>query len=402
MPVRILSVSEVNGYTKSLLDEDNLLSDVYVSGEISNLKRHTSGHMYFSLKDAKGQLSAAMFKWQCQYLRFAPANGMKVVAHGKITLYEAGGQYQMVVSSLQPDGIGALYAAYEKLKAQLEDEGLFDSSRKRTLPQFPARVGVVTSKTGAAVQDIFNVITRRWPVCEIVLAPVQVQGEAAPAQIADALRAMNRTKACDVMIVGRGGGSIEDLWAFNDEEVVRTVADSHIPVISAVGHETDFTLCDFAADMRAPTPSAAAELAVPDIFAVRAYIGEAAQRMNAGIRMQTGQLEKKLTAISSKPCFVSPRYLYEAKAQRLDMAVNRLDSVMSTAVLFARERLGSVCASLAALSPLAVLGRGYAVVTRENAVISSAGSLKAGDRIKIKFSDGSAAAEVLKEQDNSQ
>ncbi|MBE6759975.1 MAG: exodeoxyribonuclease VII large subunit, partial [Ruminococcaceae bacterium] len=236
MSVKILTVSEVNGYTKSLLDEDILLSDIFVSGEISNLKRHTSGHMYFTLKDAKGQLSAAMFKWQCQYLRFAPANGMRVVAHGKVTLYEAGGQYQMVVSALQPDGIGALYAAYEQLKEKLEAEGLFAPERKRALPPMPMRVGVVTSRTGAAVQDIINIITRRWPLCEIILAPVMVQGEAAPGQIADAVRRMNARSACDVMIVGRGGGSIEDLWAFNDEQVARTVADSAIPVISAVGH----------------------------------------------------------------------------------------------------------------------------------------------------------------------
>jgi len=402
MPVRILSVSEVNGYAKSLLDEDILLSDVFVSGEISNLKRHTSGHMYFSLKDEKGQISAAMFKWQCQYLRFAPANGMRVVAHGKVTIYEAGGQYQLVVSALQSDGIGALYAAYEKLKAKLEDEGLFDSSRKKTLPQFPAKVGVITSRTGAAVQDIFNVISRRWPVCEIILAPVLVQGDGSPAQITAAIKEMNHTNACDVMIVGRGGGSIEDLWAFNDEEVVRAVADSRIPVISAVGHETDFTLCDFAADMRAPTPSAAAELAVPDIIAVTSFVGDARQRMNLAAKNLIGQLENRLATVGSKRCFASPNYLYEAKTQRLDMAVSRLESGMNLSVVSARERLGSVCASLAALNPLAVLGRGYAVVSKKNKVISSAKSLAAGEKINIRFSDGIAAAEVLKEQDDTQ
>ncbi len=400
--MRILSVSEINGYAKSLLDEDMLLSDVFVSGEISNLKRHTSGHMYFSLKDEKGQISAAMFKWQCQYLRFAPANGMRVVAHGKVTLYEAGGQYQLVVSSLQPDGIGALYAAYEKLKAQLEDEGLFDSSRKKPLPQFPARVGVITSRTGAAVQDIFNVITRRWPVCEIVLAPVLVQGDGAPAEITAAIKDMNRTKDCDVMIVGRGGGSIEDLWAFNDEEVVRAVAGSGIPVISAVGHETDFTLCDFAADMRAPTPSAAAELAVPDILSVKTFVGDVRQRMSIAVKMSAANLESRLNSAASRRCFASPDYLYEAKAQRLDLAVSRLENGMNLSAASARERLGSVCASLAALNPLSVLGRGYAVITKENKVISSAKSLAAGERINIRFSDGIAAAEVLKEQDDTQ
>jgi len=400
--VNILSVSQVNGYAKSLLDEDILLSDVYVSGEISNLKRHSSGHMYFSLKDAGGQLSAAMFKWQCQYLRFAPANGMNVVAHGKITLYEAGGQYQMVVSSLQPDGVGALYAAYEKLKAKLEAEGLFDESRKRPLPTMPSRVGVVTSKTGAAVRDIFNVITRRWPACEIILAPVMVQGDAAPAQIAHAVREMNRLEACDVMIVGRGGGSIEDLWAFNDEDVVRAVAESVIPVISAVGHETDFTLCDFAADMRAPTPSAAAELAVPDILAVNNLVEECSRRMDAVMRMSIVHLRSRLESVSSARCFVSPQFIYEPKAQRLDFAVSRLESGINSAFSSAHERLGSVCASLAALNPLAVLGRGYSLVTKDDTVVTEARNLCAGDIIKIRFSDGTAAAEVLKEQDDTQ
>ncbi|MBQ4313702.1 MAG: exodeoxyribonuclease VII large subunit, partial [Clostridia bacterium] len=211
--MNILTVSQVNGYVKSILEEDGVLSDVTVAGEISNLKRHTSGHMYFSLKDEKGAIAAAMFKWQCQYLRFAPASGMKVLARGKITLYEPSGQYQMVVSSLQPDGVGELYAAYERLKAQLEREGLFDDARKKPLPKFPQRVGVVTSKTGAAVQDIINILTRRYPLAQIVLCPVAVQGADAPMQIAQAIRRLNREKACDVMIVGRGGGSIEDLWA---------------------------------------------------------------------------------------------------------------------------------------------------------------------------------------------
>ncbi len=398
--MKILTVSEVNGYTKSLLDEDMLLSDIFVSGEISNLKRHTSGHMYFTLKDAKGQLSAAMFKWQCQYLRFAPANGMRVVAHGKVTLYEAGGQYQMVVSALQPDGIGALYAAYEQLKEKLEAEGLFAPERKRALPLMPVRVGVVTSRTGAAVQDILNIITRRWPVCEIVLAPVMVQGEAAPAQIVDAVRRMNAQNACDVMIVGRGGGSIEDLWAFNDEMVARAVADSAVPVISAVGHETDFTLCDFAADMRAPTPSAAAELAVPDIREVRGLIEDTIGRMSVLMDMRLQRLRDRLNNASSRRCFSSPAYLCEAKSQRLDIAVSRLSAAMNTLTASSRERLAEVCGRLTALNPLAVLARGYSVITREGQIVSSRNQLTRGDRIKIQLSDGSAAAEVINEDDN--
>jgi len=400
--VKILTVSEVNGYTKTLLDEDMLLSDIYVAGEISNLKRHTSGHMYFTLKDASGQLSAAMFKWQCRYLHFAPTNGMRVVAHGKITLYEAGGQYQMVVSSLQPDGIGALYAAYEQLKEKLEAEGLFETGRKRPLPEMPMRVGAVTSKTGAAFQDILNIITRRWPVCTVVLAPVMVQGDAAPAQIADAVRRMNAQNACDVMIVGRGGGSIEDLWAFNDEEVVRTVAASAIPVISAVGHETDFTLCDFAADMRAPTPSAAAELAVPDLYSVRSFIGDASSRMSVVMDLRITRLRERLVTAASRRCFSSPQFLCEAKAQRLDMAQARIAGAMNTVAREARERLASVCGRLTALNPLAVLARGYSVVTSGGAIVSSTAQLSPGDRISIQLSDGTAAAEVINEQDDIQ
>ncbi len=400
--MKIFSVSEINGYTKSLLDDDMLLSDVFVSGEISNLKRHSSGHTYFSLKDAKGQISAAMFKWQAQYLRFAPANGMKVIAHGKISLYEAGGQYQMIVSSLQPDGIGALYAAYEKLKARLEEEGLFDAERKRALPRFPARVGVVTSKTGAAVRDIINVISRRWPACEIIIAPVQVQGEDAPPQIVRAVQQLNACSACDVMIVGRGGGSIEDLWAFNDESVVRAVADSQIPVISAVGHETDFTLCDFAADMRAPTPSAAAELAVPDCAAVGDYINDTCRQMNMMMNIRLAALHSRLENARSRPCFASADALCQAKAQRLDFALSRMENGMERIVSAAGERLGNVCASLSALNPLAVLARGYSVVSGDSGIVSSVKNIRAGERIRIQFADGCAAAEVIKEQDDIQ
>lgn len=397
--MKILSVSEVNGYAKAVLDEDPVLSDVYVSGEISNLKRHSSGHMYFSLKDAGGQLSAAMFKWQCQYLRFAPANGMRVVAHGRISIYEAGGQYQMVVSSLQPDGIGALYAAYEQLKAKLESEGLFAPERKKPIPAMPRRVGVVTSKTGAAVRDIINIITRRWPMSEIVLAPVTVQGDAAPFQIARAIRRMNGQQACDVMIVGRGGGSIEDLWAFNDEDVVRAVADSDIPVISAVGHETDFTLCDFVADLRAPTPSAAAELAVPEQAAVSEFIADTHRRMSEIMAVRIQRMSDRLDNAASRRCFASPAYLYETKSQRLDMAIARLDSGISALTGAGRERLSRVCAALTALNPLAVLGRGYSVITNGGKVVSSRTQLAAGDKISIQLSDGFAAAEVITEQD---
>ncbi|MBQ9993878.1 MAG: exodeoxyribonuclease VII large subunit [Clostridia bacterium] len=393
--MNILTVSQVNGYVKSILEEDGVLSDVTVAGEISNLKRHTSGHMYFSLKDEKGAIAAAMFKWQCQYLRFAPASGMKVLARGKITLYEPSGQYQMVVSSLQPDGVGELYAAYERLKAQLEREGLFDDARKKPLPKFPQRVGVVTSKTGAAVQDIINILTRRYPLAQIVLCPVAVQGADAPMQIAQAIRRLNREKACDVMIVGRGGGSIEDLWSFNDEGVARAIAASEIPVISAVGHETDFTICDFAADLRAPTPSAAAELAVPDIGELSRYISDVKNRMTSRLLMTVERYDAALGKVYSHPCFTNPLYTVETMSQQLDRTMMRISASCEAKLSECRERLASVAAAMSALDPMRVLARGYCAARLDGEVISSSAALSEGDELQLEFSDGKVSCRVM-------
>ena len=269
----VLSVSQLNFYLKSLIENDPRLGMVIVSGEISNLTDHySSGHIYLSLKDSRSVLRAVMFAGNARRLRFRPQNGMKVLCRGRVAVYEPSGQYQLYIEDMQPDGVGALALAYEQLKKKLEAEGLFDASRKKRLPRFPKTVGVITSPTGAAVQDIRNILYRRFPAVNMMLAPVLVQGEGAPAQLINALRQLDAQGQCDVLIIGRGGGSVEDLWAFNDEALARTIAACRTPVISAVGHETDFTICDFVADLRAPTPSAAAELAVPDVRELKAHL----------------------------------------------------------------------------------------------------------------------------------
>lgn len=389
-----LTVSQLNSYVKAVLSEDALLCDITVSGEISNFKRQSSGHMYFTLKDDGGAISCAMFKWQAQYLSFFPESGMKVMARGKVTIYEPSGTYQLVVASMQTAGTGELYAAFEKLKKKLEKDGLFDESRKKQIPAFPGRIGVVTSKTGAAVQDIINITGRRCPMAEIVLCPVAVQGAAAPDEIVKAIELLNRKKACDVMIVGRGGGSIEDLWGFNSEKVARAVAASGIPVISAVGHETDFTICDFAADLRAPTPSAAAELAVPDISLLSDAVEGAAQRMTLMLRQRIAMRRNRLSALMSKGCFSSPYYNVERLSQRLDSAAVRIEHAEKRRLSEYDRRLSACAARLSALDPMRVLSRGYCAVFKDGGAVSSAAALVEGDTVSLRFSDGQAGARI--------
>ena len=390
----VLTVSQVNSYVKDIFAEDAILSDISIMGELSGLKRHTSGHMYFTLKDEQCAVSAAMFKWQRQQLRFIPENGMKVIARGKITLYEPTGQYQLVVSSMQPSGIGELYAAYERLKQNLEDEGLFDDSCKRPIPQFPERVGVVTSKTGAALQDILNITGRRYPQAEIVLCPVMVQGEQAPAQIAAAIALLDKKQACDVMIVGRGGGSIEDLWAFNDERVARAVAASTIPVISAVGHETDFTICDYVADLRAPTPSAAAELAVPNQNVLKEAVDDMAYTMAQRVNALLERYTVRLSSAVNRQCFSSPMYSLELRAQRADMAFSRINGAVTNVLGDAQAKLSVCAARMAALNPFAVLSRGYSMTFKGEALAGNAADLNVNDEIEVRFCDGSAKCTV--------
>ena len=283
MKTNTLTVSQVNTYLKGLIEDDVLMSSVWVKGEISNFKHHSSGHMYMTLKDSGGTLKAVMFKGNTFRLKFMPEDGMMVLAHGRISVYEQGGQYQLYIDALEPDGVGALYIAYEQLKKRLETEGYFDESHKKEIPLLPKKVAVITSPTGAAVRDIINVMSRRCPICDICVYPVLVQGEGAAEDIAKAIEMVNANGDCDTIIAGRGGGSIEDLWAFNEEVVARAIYNSSVPVISAVGHETDFTIADFVSDLRAPTPSAAAELATPSVVDIKGYIAGAQRRFNFGI-----------------------------------------------------------------------------------------------------------------------
>ncbi len=390
----VFSVTQLNGYVKDILSEDILLSDITVKGELSNCKRHSSGHIYFTLKDEKCAVSCAMFKWQAQYLRFVPESGMQVQVTGKITLYEATGQYQIVVSSMRKAGVGELYLAFEQLKQKLQDEGLFDEARKKPIPLMPRRIGVVTSKTGAAVRDIVSILGRRYPVAEVVLCPVTVQGDSAPLEIAQAIRLLNRRSACDVMIVGRGGGSIEDLWGFNSELVARAVARSEIPVISAVGHETDFTICDFVADLRAPTPSAAAELAVPDGALLQSSIRAIYRQMTGDIYGIISNNMTKLDMLTARPCFSSPFYSIEQMEARLSAAVGRITSSAERTLASGRERLSACAARLSALNPMEVLARGFCAVYKDEHIISSKAELAGGDSIRLRFSDGTVNAHI--------
>lgn len=396
-----LSVSEVNRYVKSLMDNDALLSAVCVRGEISNLKYHTSGHIYFTLKDEDAELSAVMFRSAASSLRFTAKNGMRVRAYGRITVYEKGGKCQIYVSAMTDDGIGALQLEYERLRNKLLAEGLFDQSRKKKLPAVPERIGIITSPTGAAVRDMINVTGRRWPAAEIIIYPALVQGAGAPDSLCRGLELLGAYGNCDVIIIGRGGGSIEDLWAFNDERLVRTVAASQIPVISAVGHETDFTLCDFAADCRAPTPSAAAEIAVPDRAEYRQRTDEAKEKlesaMSSFITLKTNavsSLKKQLELCSPQSKLVNEKKMLEQKRSALDR--------LADAAL--RQRTDAFKASLgklSAMNPLAVLTRGYSVVrTDGGGIVTSAEGLCKGQELELVFANGGAKVEVLETKED--
>ena len=367
----VLTISQLNRYIKSLLDGDQMLSSVFLTGEISNFTNHyKSGHMYFSLKDSQCVVRAVMFAAQARRLRFLPQDGMKVIVRGRVTVYEQSGQYQVYVDDMQPDGLGALNLAYEQLKTRLAAEGLFDASRKKPLPAYPKAVGVVTSPTGAAVQDIKQILGRRFPLAEVILCPVLVQGAGAAEQIAAAVEHFNRLDCADVLIVGRGGGSMEDLWAFNEEIVARAVANSRIPVISAVGHETDFTICDFAADLRAPTPSAAAELAVPDIRELMAYVSGSMLRMKKSLGIEMHRMQ-------------------------IDRLVDRMSGKMKRDLETGRMRLAERSASLQAFSPLRVLARGYSVaLDADGETVRSVAQVRQGDSLNLIVQDGRLACTV--------
>lgn len=395
MDARVATVSQINGYLKKIIDNNVILNDIWIKGEISNFKLHYSGHMYITLKDEGGVLKAVMFKGAASHLQFMPEDGMKVLARGRISVYEAGGAYQLYISEMIPDGVGALYVAYEQLKQRLEMEGLFASEHKKSIPAYPERIGVITATTGAAVRDIINVITRRYPYAEIIIYPSLVQGEGAAPNIVEGIEYFNRTKMADTLIVGRGGGSIEDLWAFNEEIVARAIYESEIPIISAVGHETDFTIADFVADLRAPTPSAAAEIAVPSQIELLSKISMLEQRMKKSLVSGVENRRLKLERLKLR----DPREKIGDYSIALDNMVKQMQNAFSMSVLSRREKLGKACAKLEALSPLHVMARGYAIPSDgEGNVIRSAKALKNGDEFDLKFHDGQKHCLVMEKQ----
>lgn len=402
VPDGSVTVSELNEYIRSLLSRDARLLDVAVRGEISNFIAHRSGHCYFSLKDEGGLIRCVMFRSYAERLRFRPENGMKVILHGSVTVYTRDGQYQIVTTAMEPDGIGALYLAFEQRKRKLEAEGLFDESRKRPLPRLPRRIGVITSPTGAAIRDILDILKRRFPLAEVRIYPALVQGDGAPPQLIAGLRFFNENRAADLLIIGRGGGSMEDLFAFNDEELVREVAASAIPVISAVGHETDFTLCDFAADRRAPTPSAAAELAVPDVRDLAATIGGFSGRMRASLDAKIRRDRRTLELLANRPVMRRPDAFLDERRQELDDLTAALQRAGEKTVRERRELLSREAARLEALSPLAVLSRGYCAAFAPDAgVITSVGGIREGDSMTLRFGDGEidARAETVRKKE---
>lgn len=392
----VLSVSQLNRYIKMNFDADENLANIFISGEISNFTNHyRTGHLYFTLKDDSAAVRAVMFNSSAKRLKFMPEDGMKVIARGRVSVYEASGQYQLYVDDMQPDGVGALNLAYEQLKEKLQKEGLFSEHHKKPLPPYPEKVGVITSPTGAAVRDIINVLGRRFPYAEIVFCPVLVQGEGAHLQLTDAVNLFNSERAADVIIIGRGGGSIEDLWEFNDEGLARAVYNSDIPVISAVGHETDFTICDFVADMRAPTPSAAAELAVPDANELQYALSALKNRMFLNVSSGIADRRSRLEYLTSKGTLKSPDEMLSNRSQRLDTAFSKMMSSYENRIGGKKVEFISAATALSKLDPMSVLMRGFAFVSDKNGKnVYSSQALAKGDKINVRFHDGSAVCEV--------
>ncbi|WP_409254356.1 exodeoxyribonuclease VII large subunit [Bacillus sp. SCS-153A] len=429
-----LTIQALTKYIKRKFDKDPHLSGIYVKGEISNFKRHSSGHMYFTLKDEKARILAVMFSSANASMKFRPENGMKVLIRGDISVYEAGGQYQIYVKEMQPDGIGDLFLAYQQLKEKLERQGLFDETRKKALPKFPRKIGVITSPTGAAVRDIITTIERRYPLGEILVYPALVQGEKASRSVADCIRRANENREIDVLIVGRGGGSIEELWAFNEERVALAISESAIPVISAVGHETDFTIADFAADMRAPTPTAAAELAVPHIDDLLERVLSRKVMLIRGMKARLNSEKSRLKNVSSSIVFRNPRRLYEQKIEAVDRLTDTLNRTQQMRMQTHRDKLARLSSglqrvhpgrlweqkheehlrmkkqlqaqflniikqkqsdfsrtisTLEALSPLRVMDRGYSLVYSVNEkLVKTKEAVKEGEKVTVHLQDG--------------
>lgn len=439
---RYLSVSAVTKYIKRKFDADPHLQNVYIKGEISNFKQHSSGHMYFTIKDEKARILAVMFSAHNKNMKFIPENGMKILVRGDISVFEQSGQYQLYVKSMSPDGVGDLYLAYEQLKKKLETAGLFSSQHKQPLPKYPHTVGVITSPTGAALRDILTTIKRRYPIAKIIIYPALVQGTNAPKSVAKAISEANSRKEVEVLIVGRGGGSIEELWAFNEEIVAESIYDSDIPIISAVGHETDFTIADFVADLRAPTPTGAAEMAVPHLQEIYERLWNQKNRLTRTIHEQVNVEQTKLSRLAKSYAFRYPKKMYEQKVEQLDRASERLkrestkyfqkknemlentlaqlikqhpnqqlaiaadrltnsekmlNRLMQTVLKGHTQRFVSVTATLSALSPLKIMERGYGLIfTEEETLVKSRSQVVVGDHIDVKITDGTLHCKVEK------
>ncbi len=395
----IFTVSEVNQFIKDLLDNVPPLQEILLRGELSNYKVYPSGHHYFTLKDSQCSLRCVMFKGSAMRLRFRPENGMQVIAAGRISVYPRDGAYQLYCTGLSPEGVGDLSVAFEQLKEKLRKEGLFDEEHKKPLPKYPRRIAIVTSPAGAAVHDMIRILRRRYPIAKILLLPVRVQGTEAPAEIAGGIRYADRHRLADVIITGRGGGSLEDLWAFNDERVARAIYEAETPVISAVGHEPDVAISDFVADRRASTPSNAAEIAVPDMEELLRTLEGTQQRLTQGMQRSIGYRTQQLDALAKKRVLTEPTAYLEDRRQDIDHLTHRLCAGMRAVTDGEGRRFGALAASLDALSPLKVLGRGYALAqTTDGTVLRSAGQVEPGETVHLRLAEGGLVCQVKEKE----
>ena len=396
-----LTVTQLNNTVKSLLENAAPLQRISVLGELSNVNLHTSGHLYFTLKDDESQIKCVMFRSQAMNLKFVPKDGMRVTVSGSVSVYSRGGSYQLYATGMRPDGVGDLYLEFIQLKEKLSAEGLFDAEHKLALPSYPLNIGVITSPTGAAVRDIINVSGRRFPLAHLYLYPSLVQGDGAVDDLIRALDYFEKSKLCDVIIIGRGGGSIEDLWAFNSERLARRIYDMTVPVVSAVGHETDFTICDFVADFRAPTPSAAAEIVTPDAMNAAYYIDDTVQKMHDIMHRRTETLLARLESLCSRPVLTRSEAMLMPHEERLSDAVASLSRAVSLPIDGADKSLGVLAAKMNALSPLSVLARGYSIVENaEGIAVRDAGLIHVGERVSLKLQNGSAEAQITEIRGN--
>ena len=401
MAQQVLTITQINEYIRSMMDHDRLLNNVAVKGEISNYKLYPSGHHYFTLKDENGALKCVMFKGNAVKMKFRPENGMKVIAMGKISVFPRDGAYQLYCTGMVLDGVGDLYAAFEQLKNKLAAQGLFDPAHKKPLPQYPGTIGIVTSSAGAAVHDMLRILRKRYPLSKVLLLPVRVQGVEAPGEIAAAIHYANHFRLADLLIVGRGGGSIEDLWAFNEEVVARAIFTSKIPVISAVGHEPDVTISDFVADLRAATPSNAAELAVPDQDAIRQTLDTMAGNMAVSMQKRIKNARQHLSVLSGSTALQSPEGYLIQRRESLEMVRNRLAAAQNLQLSRKKQRFIAMTAKLDAMSPLKVLTRGYSMVQNENnQLIRSVHHVSRGENLSITLSDGRIKASVTDMEEN--